>query len=74
MDHCRMFLCVGDCLALHFTKLTARLTETRAAWARHEDNIYVTGDVGAGFDGNTHYGGRDVFVLKTNSAGWILGL
>lgn len=33
------------------------------------DNIYVTGDVGAAFDGNTHYGGRDVFVLKTNSAG-----
>ena len=32
-------------------------------------NIYVTGYTGGGLDGNTHFGDRDIFLVKYNSSG-----
>jgi uncharacterized delta-60 repeat protein len=32
-------------------------------------NIYVTGGTMGGLDGNTHFGDRDIFIIKYNSSG-----
>jgi len=32
-------------------------------------NVYVTGQTGGNFDGNTNHGGDDIFVVKYNSGG-----
>ena len=32
-------------------------------------NIYVTGETGGGLDGNTNFGGYDIFLVKFNSDG-----
>ena len=33
------------------------------------DNLYVTGEISGGLDGNTNSGDYDVFLLKNNSDG-----
>ena len=42
---------------------------SRSICAPAEDNIFVTGAVGAAFDSNTYYGNTDAFFLKVDTAG-----